>query len=94
MNENLPKTLEETVDYFIPWFEGMNDEFQQSEDDFASFCHTQLSGGIGMQIRNHLGLWNTESVITKHMIEVHKINHADDMSDLILREIHKKVNKI
>jgi len=94
MNEELlPTTLEEAVDYYIPFFKGMEEYFEKSEDNFASFCHSQMSGGIGMQIRNYLGLWEAESVMTKHMNEVYDLNHADDMSDLILREIYKKVNE-
>jgi len=91
--EKLPTTLEESVDYYTPSFKGLEHLFENSEDNFASFCHSQLSGGIGMQIRNQLGLWDADSVMTKHMNEVYSLNHADDMSDLILREIYKKVNK-
>lgn len=91
--DNLPTTLEEAVDYFIPSFKGMEEYFDKTEDEFAGFCHSQLSGGIGMKIRNRLGLWDVDSTLTKHMVEVHNLNHADNMSDLILREIYKKINK-
>ena len=89
--KDLPKTVEEAVDYFIPMFEGMEEYFEKSEDSFAAYCHSQMSGGIGMQIRNHLGFWTKDTDIYNHMVDVHKLEHADDMSDLILREIHKKM---
>lgn len=89
-----PKTLSEAVDYFLPRFEGMEDYFKLSEDTFAAFCHSQTSGGIGMQMRNELGLWEKKSDIYHHMVEVHKIDHPDDMSDLILRSIYKIKNNI
>jgi len=87
----LPKTLKEAVDYFIPWFEGMENDFKKTENLFSAYCHSQLSGGIGMQIRNHLGFWSKDTAIYHHMVDVHQLNHADDMSDLIIREIHKKM---
>lgn len=89
----LPKTVEEAVDYYIPRFEGMESYFKDmTEDGFASFCHSQLSGGIGMKIRNELGFWTKDSDIYKHMKKVHHLKHPDDMSDLILRQIYRKVN--
>lgn len=86
-------TLETAIEYIFPNFEGMDEYFKQSEDDFSGFCQSQLSGGIGMQIRNNLGLWNKEGLLHKHFKEVHGIDHADDMSDMIIRGIYKKWNK-
>lgn len=91
----LPTTLNETVDYLIPQFEGLDDLFtKKSEDAFSLFCHSQLSGGIGMQIRNNLGFWTKDTDIYNHMVEVHNLEHPDEMSDLILREVYKKWNKL
>lgn len=89
----LPKTLEEAVDYYVPKFEGMESYFKEmNEDTFASFCHSQLSGGIGMKIRNELGFWTKDTDIYKHMKKVHHLKHPDDMSDLIIRQVYKKIN--
>ena len=90
-SQPLPTTLSEAVDYFIPAFKGMEEDFKRSEDSFAGFCHSQLSGGIGMQIRNTLDLWNDKSTMHNHMKNVQKVAHPEDMSDKILREIYKKV---
>jgi histidinol phosphatase-like enzyme len=89
----LPKTLEEAIDYLLPRFEGMEKEFKQTENEFASMCHSQLSGGIGMKIRNEFGFWTGDTEIFRHMKEVQKVDHPDDMSDLIIRGVYKKFNK-
>lgn len=93
MNKNiLPTTLQEAVDYLIPRFEGMEECFTKyNEDEFAGFCHGQLSGGIGMKIRNEFGFWTEDTELYKHMKNVHMAKHPDDMSGIILREVYKKV---
>jgi hypothetical protein len=91
-NLQKPTTLQEAVDFFIPAFEGCENLFEKNEDSFAAFCHSQLSGGIGMSIRNDLELWDEKSVMHQHMKTLHNCKHPDDMSDKILREIYKKVN--
>lgn len=86
----LPETLEEAIEYFYPRFEGMDSHFSKSQGDFAAFCHSQLSGGIGMKIRNELGFWTKDTAIYHHMVNVQRINHPDSMSDLIIRFIYDK----
>ena len=90
---DLPKTLEEAVEYYIPFFDGMESYFKMTEDSFASFCHSQLSGGIGMRIRNQMGFWSKDTDIYKHMKEVQKLKHPDEMSDLIIRNVYRKISK-
>lgn len=88
----LPTTLSEAVEFFTPAFNGMEKEFERDIDDFAAFCHSQLSGGIGGQIRNALNLWDANSIMHQHMKTVEGYCHPEDMSDKILREIYKNVN--
>jgi D-glycero-D-manno-heptose 1,7-bisphosphate phosphatase len=87
------ETMEEAIIFLLPRFEGMEvlPEFQQGENFFCSFCHSQLSGGIGMKIRNELGLWNQDSSLYHHMVGVQYCNHPDDMSDKIIRAIYRKM---
>lgn len=95
-----PNTVEEAVDALMPRFKGMEDVFKRDIDNFASFCHSQLSGGIGMQIRNEYGFWSSQrpneqkTDLYVHMIEELKFDptDADAMSDHILREVYKKWN--
>ena len=42
------KTLYDAVEFFIPSFEKVEYLFKKDEDSFAAFCHSQMSGGIGM----------------------------------------------
>lgn len=92
---DMPKTLEEAVTYYLPRFDGMESYFlEKSESEFAAFCHSQMSGGIGMKIRNELGFWTKDTEIYRHMEQVHQLVHPDSMSDLIIRAIYKKKREL
>jgi hypothetical protein len=83
-------TTDEAVEFIYPYFEGMNKYFDEmDEDSFAAYCHSQLSGGIGMNIRNTFGLWQ-ESILYEYMRTTEKIEHPDGMSDLIIRKVYEK----
>ena len=70
MKENRPKTLEEAVDYYIPKFERSHkswiDGELRDEDAFSAYCHSMMSGGIGMHIRNEMGPMAKERTILSH----------------------------
>lgn len=87
----LPTTLEEAIIYLLPRFEGMQKYATKGEGDFAAFCHSQLSGGIGMQIRNELQLWIHESPLHQYFLSEHNLFHPDEMSDLIIRRIYQRL---
>jgi hypothetical protein len=87
----LPTTLNEAIDYLLPRFQGMEEYMKDGENVFAAFCHSQLSGGIGMQIRNELQLWVHESPIHQHFLADHQLFHPDEMSDLIIRHVYRKM---
>jgi hypothetical protein len=89
-----PKNVKQAVDELLPRFEGMYDIFNKTEDDFAAFCHSQWSGGIGMRIRNDFGFWSQDSKLYKHLVKKYNLSHPDDMSDFILRMVYRKYNKI
>lgn len=91
---HLPSTLEEAVNYLLPRFNNMEVCFEKSEDHFSAFCHSMISGGIGMQIRNEFGFWTKDTELYTHMVEKYKLDHPDDMSDLIIREVYKKYHTI
>lgn len=83
--ENI-NTISSGVEFFYPAFKEIEDIIlSKDEESFACFCHSQLSGGIGMQIRNVLNLWDDNSPIHKQFIKEHNITHPDDMSDFIIR---------
>lgn len=87
------KTLEEAVEHIFPRFEGIEEDesFKDGEDTFAAFCHSQLSGGIGMRIRNQLGLWEEDNELHQHLKNEHGCEHPDDMSDLIIRHVYRRI---
>jgi hypothetical protein len=86
--------LQEAIDYYIPFFEGMELIPEAKDvDTFASYCHSQLSGGIGMNIRNHLDLWNDKSILHIYFKKEYKCDHPDNMSDLVIRGVYEKIKK-
>lgn len=88
-----PNNFNEAVEALIPRFAGADtwDEFKQGEDFFAAFCHSQLSGGIGMQIRNQYGLWEEGTPLREDLTKNHNCEHPDDMSDLLIREVYRRI---
>lgn len=83
--------LESAIAYFLPKFEGLetDEHFIKGEQSFVNFCHSQLSGGIGMKIRNELKLWDEDTRLHIYFKRVHKADHPDGMSALIIRGIYK-----
>ena len=99
-----PTNLAEAIEYMNPKFDGMEQYFEATqenpvkgmilsvydEDSFATFCHSQLSGGIGMKIRNHFEFWsNKKSPLYLDLKNNHGCKHPDDMSNLIIKGIYK-----
>ena len=86
-------TLDEAVAYLLPRFEGMEKYMGKSEEDFTAFCHSELSGGIGMKIQRELKLWVVESPLHQYFLRKHNLMHLDEMSDLIIRGVYQKFNQ-
>jgi hypothetical protein len=87
-------TIQEVIKDLIPRFKGCESlEHWKDEDSWSNFCHSMLSGGIGMQIRNEFELWDKESELHKLFLEKN-IEHPDDMSDYLIRECYKQYNKL
>lgn len=86
-----PQNLKEAIDFMNPIFDGMESFFEEkNEDSFAAFCHSQLSGGIGMKIRNEFEFWsNMETPLFKDLMTNHRAKNPDAMSDMIIRGIYK-----
>lgn len=91
----LPTTLEAAIAYVMPGFKGMENFIKKyDENEFAAFCHSQLSGGIGMQIRNRLHLWIQNSELHQYFLKEHNLYHPDSMSDLIIRGVYQKMKPV
>lgn len=92
--ENGPRTLDQCVNRYLNRFKKLPDSLlEKGEDYFSSYCHSQLSGGIGMQIRNELGLWVQDSPLHQYFLAEHNLFEPDAMSDLILRHIYRELIK-
>jgi hypothetical protein len=79
----------------IPMFNGMEDKIVKStENDFVSYCHSQISGGIGMKIRNHFKLWQPESPMAQYFTSRNIAHHPDTMSSEILKVVYNQIKAV
>jgi hypothetical protein len=73
-------------------FEGMEAKVKGStKEEFISYCHSQLSGGIGMQIRNNYDLWNPQSQAAQYFITRNITRHPDAMCAEILKAVYATI---
>lgn len=86
-----PTNLQEAIEFINPRFNGMESFFEtKDQDSFAAFCHSQMSGGIGMKIRNEFELWhNKKSPLYLDLKNNHKCHQPVSMSDKIIRGVYK-----
>lgn len=87
-----PKTVEEAVDQLVPQFDGIEKAIDLSlgVEKFVAFCQSQLSGGIGMKIRNQYGLWQ-ESELFFTLRAASGFDHPDDQTGFLLRKVFTKL---
>jgi len=89
-SEPLPETLIEAVDYYIRRLEPkeMADAVvKMNESTFFASLHDTL----GQHIRNELGFWKKNTVIYRYMVEAEGCKTPDDMSEIIIRNIYRKL---
>lgn len=88
--------LQQAVSHMNANFDGMENYFYtKTEDEFATFCHSQLSGGIGMKVRNYFNFWtDEESILFLDLKENHGCEHPDSMSDRIIRGVYRLRNDL
>ena len=86
-----PDTLEEAVRYVLDMEMEDTDSWKAMEEDTA-LAKTHHS--IGRWIRNEFSLWDKEKAIHKNFNRRWNITHADDMSGIILRCVHRELNKL
>jgi len=84
-----PKTLDEAIAAVLPRFKRLDLAIKHATDlsGFVAFCESQLTGGIGMQIRNQLGLWGENEALIDHFKTVYGLQHPDDMSAMIIERV-------
>lgn len=92
MELNEIKTPEDAAIYLRHKFNGLEVYVKnQTKQEFGNFCHSQMSGGIGMQIRNELKLWIPETPLAEYMKKELEIGHADGMSAFIIGLVYDKI---
>lgn len=82
--------IDNIIEDIYPSFEGMDEYFKKDREDFIIFCHSMMSGGIAMTIRNKYELWDKESENHKYFVKVTGLIHPDDMSSVITGAIWDK----
>lgn len=92
MTTQFPDTEQEAIEYLIPKFDGIEKYAKgMSKKEFNIFCHSQISGGIGMKIRNELGLWTKKTEIYKNMIRFYGELPPDELSSILIDKIYEKI---
>jgi hypothetical protein len=70
--------------------EGMSPE-DIAEFKSATFSPQQLHFGLGMMLRNEWSLWEKETILVRWFKEKYGVDHADDVSGLILDCLYQDV---
>jgi hypothetical protein len=84
--------IQRIVKEVVVRFEGMEAKVKGStKEEFISYCHSQLSGGIGMQIRNSYDLWNPQSQAAQYFITRNITRHPDAMCAEILKAVYATI---
>lgn len=83
--------LKSSVKHLRPRFNGMEEiVLSMPMEGFLAYCNSYLSDGIGSKIRNHLGLWDDQSIMHNYF-KKQGIIHPDDMCGVIIRKIHETI---
>lgn len=84
-----PKNLDEVFLYFdCNWSDKMKEDFKnKAEDELAMLHH-----GFGTSLRNNWKLWKAQNDLSKYFNKI-GIYHPDDMSSIIIKSYHKKLNR-
>ncbi len=91
MKEKMPTTLEECLNRLHKDFEtGGWQEFKDMEEDEAvTSCHRFT----GRSMRNNWELWEDKTPLVQWFKRI-GIDHADDMSSIILVTFHRRLNGV
>lgn len=87
-------SIDEMVTEVLEWFKQSSDEERKSfigcdVDDLVVWYHKTL----GQDIRNHFKLWDYEwEKVLVDGID-YSPTHPDNLSGMVIKEVHKKLNK-
>lgn len=81
----LPSTLEEAVSYLYSQATPEEHEYMRASEPEQNH---QL---LGRAIRNEWSLWQGDGMLRTHFMQCYGLDHADDMSSMILTGLYCKV---
>jgi len=85
--DNIPLTLEDALSLIKNVLTSKDiDEIKN-----PNFSPDQLHFGTGMYLRNTWKLWESKTPLVKWFKETYNIDHADDISSIILDCLHKDI---
>lgn len=85
--DKVPVNLEDAV---ITIKEGMTvEDFEEAKK--PTFSPAQLHFSVGQLLRNDWSLWDKETIIVKWFKQTYGLDHADDISGLILDCLHRDI---
>lgn len=84
---NLPTNLDEAIEYLKKRMDKKSINYFKKLDDGNRVHFT-----LGMQIRNSFGLWQPKTQIHQWFVKTYGLDHADDMSSIILDSLHRELN--
>ena len=87
-----PNSFEEAVERAIDLLIEFESDILKCEnaDDFVCKLHH----GLGQHIRNYWGLWQKNSGLYTELNEKYKLDHADDLSSLVLKAAYQQHNDL
>jgi hypothetical protein len=89
--KELPKSLDETYDFLIQEkFDGLKEWLKLDVDSALSQAHH----GLGAWVRNNLILWEEKGQLKQWFRDNYFLDHADDISSIILINFHQRINGI
>lgn len=87
-----PTCLDECVDILLDEYKLDPNSWQKFKNSTEEDACSRLHFNIGRFFRNNWNLWNRKGQLTQWFL-LNDVYHADDMSDIILRAFHRKLNK-
>jgi hypothetical protein len=85
--DKVPSTLDDAIATIRS---GMTDE-DYTHINHPNFSPAQLHFSVGMMIRNEWSMWDKETILVKWFKSKYDIDHADDISGLILDCLHRDI---
>lgn len=87
--DKVPVNLEDAINTLK---EGLSTE-DYTEFRKETFSPSLLHFGLGMLLRNEWSLWQKDTIIVKWFKEHYGIDHADDISSLILDCLYRDITE-